>query len=149
MLSKAFYLLLVSMLLYFWLWMCKGGLALRQMVSEREFLSVWIDHRMWGSLHQDLRLGEVCQEVLDCVDRSPTMRQFARGACVAWYFSFEEMIMEKGKKKMNFLIGWILRIPRLKKNRARNQEVLRVAFFDLQKQVNELEVELWKRRVCH
>ena len=54
--------------------------------------------------------------------------------------------MEKRKKKMTFVIGWILRIPRLEKIRARNQETLLV---DLQKQVNELEVELWKRRVCH
>ena len=57
--------------------------------------------------------------------------------------------MEKRKKKMTFVIGWILRIPRLEKIRARNQEALRVAFFDLQKQVNELEAELWKRRAHH
>ena len=44
---------------------------------------------------------------------------------------------------MTFLIGWILRIPRLEKIRARNQGALVV---DLQKQVNELEAELWKRR---
>ena len=54
--------------------------------------------------------------------------------------------MEKRKKKMTFVIGWILRIPRLEKIRARNQEALLV---DLQKQVNELEVELWKQRVHH
>ena len=54
--------------------------------------------------------------------------------------------MEKRKKKMNFLIGWILRIPRLDKIRARNQEALLV---DLLKQVNELEAELWKRRARH
>ena len=49
-------------------------------------------------------------------------------------------------KKMTFVIGWILRIPRLEKIRARNQEALRV---DLHKQVNELEVDVRKRRVCY
>lgn len=49
--------------------------------------------------------------------------------------------MEKRKKKMTFVIGWILRIPRLEKFRARNQQSLLV---DLQKQVNELEAELRK-----
>ena len=49
---------------------------------------------------------------------------------------------------MTFVIGWILRIPRLEKIRARNQESLHIAFFDLQKQVNELELELQKR-ACH
>ena len=54
--------------------------------------------------------------------------------------------MEKRQKKMTFVIGWILRIPRLEKIRARNQKALIV---DLQKQVNELEAELWKQGTCH
>jgi len=49
--------------------------------------------------------------------------------------------MEK-RKKMTFVIRWIMRIPRLEKIRARNQKALQVSFFDLQKQVNKLEVEL-------
>ena len=71
------------------------------------------------------------------------MRQFAQGCCVAQDFLSKDLIMEQRKKKMNFLIGWILRIPRLEKIRARNQEALIV---DLQKQVNELGAELWNRR---
>ena len=47
------------------------------------------------------------------------------------------------------MIGWILKIPRLKKGRARNQEVFQVVVFDLQKQLNELEVELRKGRARH
>ena len=42
-----------------------------------------------------------------------------------------------------------MRIPQLEKIRARNQEALRVAFFELQKQVNKLEVELQKQRARH
>ena len=42
--------------------------------------------------------------------------------------------MEKRKKKMTVVIGWILRIPQLEKIRGRNQEALWV---DLQKKVNE------------
>ena len=90
-------------------------------------------------------MGEVCQEVLDCVDRSPIVRQFAQGSCVARDLSSKDLSMEKRKKKMTFVIGRILRIPRLEKIRARNQEALVV---DLQKQVNELEAELQKRRAC-
>ena len=41
--------------------------------------------------------------------------------------------MEKRKKKMSFVIGWILRILGLEKIRERNQEALQVAFFDLKK----------------
>lgn len=44
------------------------------------------------------------------------------------------------------MIGWILRIRRLKKFR---QEVMKVPFQDLQKQVDELEVELEKRGFLH
>ena len=54
--------------------------------------------------------------------------------------------MEKRNKKMTFVIGWILRIPRLEKIRARNQEVLLV---DLHKQVNKLEAKLRKQRAHH
>lgn len=57
--------------------------------------------------------------------------------------------MEKRKKKMTFVIGWILRIPRLEKIRERYQEATRVAILDLKKQVAELEVELIKRRAIH
>ena len=86
-------------------------------------------------------MGEVCQEVLDCVDRSLIVRQFAQGSFVVQDFSSKDFSMEKRKKKMTFVIGLILRISRLEKIRARNQEALRV---DLQKQVNELEAKLWK-----
>ena len=57
--------------------------------------------------------------------------------------------MEKRKKKMTFVIGWILRIPRLEKVRARHQEASRVELLDLLKQVNEFEVELQKHRARH
>ena len=50
---------------------------------------------------------------------------------------------------MTFVIGQILRIPRLEKTRARNQEALRVELLDLQKQMNEFEAELRKHRVRH
>ena len=56
------------------------------------------------------------------------------------------MIIEKRKKKKTFVIGWILRIPRLEKFR---QEAKRVAFQDLQKQVDELEAELQKSGFLH
>ena len=69
-------------------------------------------------------VGQSCQEVLVCVDRSPTVRQFARGSCFARDFSFADLSMERRKKKLTFVIGWILRIPQLEKIRARNQEAL-------------------------
>ena len=60
--------------------------------------------------------------------------------------SYIDLRMEKGNKKMNFVIGWILKISRLEKFR---KQAMRFALQDLWKQVDELEVELQKRGFLH
>ena len=82
-------------------------------------------------MHQDLGLHEVFQGVLDCVDLSSIMGHFAQGSCVARSFCYEDLSMDKRNKKMNFLIGWNMRNPRIEKIRERNQEALQGAFFHL------------------
>ena len=42
------------------------GSTLHQVVLELEFLSVWIDRRLWGSSHQDHGLGWACRHIADC-----------------------------------------------------------------------------------